>query len=153
MRIRSTLQNYTVLSKRNWYNFMEGNFFNIILPPFWKGSTLKWNLLLIGSKFFSLRVDLFSEGTWWAEEQAGSHKKLSNSKENVDNLPTVFSRLNIQGPVVQSVVSLTSSLRVISLTVLANSIYNILILFAEKMWVAFFSKKLSAYLRITRCIF
>ena len=61
-----------------------------------------------------------------------------------------------QGPVVQSVVSLTSSLRVISLTsslrvilltVLADSIYNILIFFAEKMWVAFasyshfFSKK------------
>ena len=51
-----------------------------------------------------------------------------------------------QGPV-QSVVSLTSSLRVISLTVLADSIYNILIFFAEKkMWVLlsyshFFSKK------------
>ena len=38
-----------------------------------------------------------------------------------------------QGPVVQSIVSLTSSLRVISLTVLADSIYNILIFFAEKM--------------------
>ena len=38
-----------------------------------------------------------------------------------------------QGPVVQSVVSLTSSLRVISLTVLADSINNILIFFAEKM--------------------
>ena len=38
-----------------------------------------------------------------------------------------------QGPVVQSVVSLTSSVRVISLTVLADSIYNILIFFAEKM--------------------
>ena len=38
-----------------------------------------------------------------------------------------------KGPVVQSVVSLTSSLRVISLTVLADSIYNILIFFAEKM--------------------
>ena len=38
-----------------------------------------------------------------------------------------------QGPVVQSVVSLTSSLRVISLTVVADSIYNILIFFAEKM--------------------
>ena len=37
-----------------------------------------------------------------------------------------------QGPVVQRVVSLTSSLRVISLTVLADSIYNILIFFAEK---------------------
>ena len=38
-----------------------------------------------------------------------------------------------QGPVVQSIVSLMSSLRVISLTVLADSIYNILIFFAEKM--------------------
>ena len=48
------------------------------------------------------------------------------------------------GPVVQSVISLTSSLRVILLTVLADSIYKILIFFAEKMWVAFahfFSKK------------
>ena len=35
--------------------------------------------------------------------------------------------------VVQSVVSLTSSLRIISLTVLADSIHNILIFFAEKM--------------------
>ena len=41
--------------------------------------------------------------------------------------------VNNQGPVVQSVVSLTSSLRVISLTVLADSIHNILIFFAEKM--------------------
>ena len=39
----------------------------------------------------------------------------------------------ILGPVVQSVISLTSSLRVISLTVLADSIYNILKFFAEKM--------------------
>ena len=59
----------------------------------------------------------------------------------------------VQGPVVQSVVSLTSSLRVISLTVLADSIYNIQIFFAEKMWVAFalqklltfFQQKISAY--------
>ena len=61
------------------------------------------------------------------------------------------------GPVVQSVVSLTSSLRVISLTVLADSIYNILIFFAEKMWVpfalqkllTFFQQKISAYLRVS----
>ena len=50
-----------------------------------------------------------------------------------------------QGPVVQSVVSLTSSLRVISLTILADSIYNILFFFcfffAEKMRVAFFPAK------------
>ena len=48
------------------------------------------------------------------------------------------------GPVVQSVVSLTSSLRVILLTVLADSIYNILIFFTEKNGKShshFFSKK------------
>ena len=66
-----------------------------------------------------------------------------------------------QGPVVQSVVSLTTSLRVISLTALVDSIYNILIFFAEKMWVAFalqklltfFQQKITAYLRITRLKF
>ena len=47
-------------------------------------------------------------------------------------------------PVVQSIVSLTSSLRVISLTVLVDSIFIMLKCFAEKMQVAFadfFSKK------------
>ena len=47
----------------------------------------------------------------------------------------------ILGPVVQSVVSLTSSLRVISLTVLADSIYNILKFFAEKNVSSFCSAK------------
>ena len=64
-------------------------------------------------------------------------------------------------PVVQSVVSLTSSLRVISLTVLGDSIHNILIFFAEKnvssfctaKLLTFFQQKISAYLRITRCKF
>ena len=45
----------------------------------------------------------------------------------------ILSGITLLGPVVQSVVSLTSSLRVISLTVLVDSIYNILIFFAEKM--------------------
>ena len=49
------------------------------------------------------------------------------------------------GPVVRSIVSLISSLRVISLTVLADSIYNILIFFAEKMWVAFALQKLHTF--------
>ena len=49
------------------------------------------------------------------------------------------------GPVVQSIVSLTSSLRVILLTVLANSIYTILIFFAEKMCVAFALQKLLTF--------
>ena len=50
-----------------------------------------------------------------------------------------------QGPVVQSVVSLTSSLRVNSLTVLADSIHNILIFLLKKCalqkLLTFFSKK------------
>ena len=64
------------------------------------------------------------------------------------------------GSVVQSVVSLTGSLRVISLTILADSIYNILIFFAEKMSsfctakaTHIFQQKISAYLRITLCKF
>ena len=54
----------------------------------------------------------------------------------------VFLRRNKQnnflGPVVQSVVSLTSSLRAISLTILADSIYNFLKFFAEKKLLTFF---------------
>ena len=46
---------------------------------------------------------------------------------------TCSSFIIVLGPFVQSVVSLTSSLRIISLTVLADSIHNILIFFAEKM--------------------
>ena len=52
---------------------------------------------------------------------------------NVQGLDSLFTKKEYQGPVVQSVVSLTSWLRVISLTVLADSIYNNLIFFAEKM--------------------
>ena len=47
--------------------------------------------------------------------------------------PDQPAKLHNLGPVVQSVVSLTSSLRFILLTVLADSMYNILIFFAEKM--------------------
>ena len=85
---------------------------------------------------------------------------MSSQDEEISTRKQTFF-ISIQGPVVQSVVSLTSSLRVISVTVLEKSIYNILICFAEKMWVAFalqklltfFQQKLSAYLRITRCKF
>ena len=52
--------------------------------------------------------------------------------------------LNHLGPVVQSVVSLTSLLRVISLTVLADSIYNILI-FLQKATHIFSAKNFSVF--------
>ena len=53
----------------------------------------------------------------------------SSTSENILKMIIVVN----QGPVVQSVVSLTSSLRVISLTVLADSIHTILKCLAEKM--------------------
>ena len=82
-------------------------------------------------------------------------------RNNMASDKSFIFRQKVLGPVVQSLVSLTSSLRVISLTVLGDSIHNILIFFAEKMWVAFalqklltfFQQKISAYLRITRCKF
>ena len=54
---------------------------------------------------------------------------LGHEKRALSHIHSV----NTQGPVQ----SLTRPLRVISLTVLVDSIYNILIFFAEKMWVAF----------------
>ena len=77
---------------------------------------------------------------------------------SVQQIPISDCILADLGPVAQSIISLTSLLRVISLTVLADSIFNILIVFAEKMWVAFalqklltfFQQKISKYLGITR---
>ena len=63
-------------------------------------------------------------------------KFSSDSQGNERGFTAVFGSgkyRKILGPVVQSIISLTSSLRVIWLTVLADSIYNILIFFAEKM--------------------
>ena len=49
--------------------------------------------------------------------------------------------ITVQGPVVQSIVSLTSLLRVISLNVLVDTIHIILIFFAEKNVSSFCSAK------------
>ena len=95
------------------------------------GSTQKRkNLLSVETNSFLL--DTFSKRVCCAGKQ--SHKSCLHCKYG-GNLPDVSSPLNsnIQGPVVQSLVSLTNSLRVISLTVLADSIHNILIFFAENM--------------------
>ena len=63
-----------------------------------------------------------------------------DSQTELDIYCSLYAKLKIRGypviflgPVVQSIVSLTSSLKVISLTVLVDSIHNILIFFAEKM--------------------
>ena len=58
---------------------------------------------------------------------------LCNTLCQTGGLYSATHKHSVQSPVVRSVVSLTSSLRVISLTVLADLVYNILIFFAEKM--------------------
>ena len=64
----------------------------------------------------------------WKNHNSPSPKKAKAMKFMVKVMCIAF-----LGPVVQSVVSLTLSLRVISLTDIADSRYNILIFFAEKM--------------------
>ena len=68
-----------------------------------------------------------------SDQIAGAHVRGTLSHVVAQMFPAKLSICVLQGPFVQSVVSLTSSLRVISLTVFAHSIYNILIFFAEKM--------------------
>ena len=80
-----------------------------------------------------------------SDQIAGAHVRGTLSHVVAQMFPANLSICALLGPVFQSVVSLTTSLRVISLTVLAHSIYNILILFAKKMccksYSHFFSKK------------
>ena len=75
--------------------------------------------------FFFLK---FSTNFIWAAPS----KNVFKHAQNVDSDSSQVWAKSHLGPVVQSIVSLTSSLRVISLTVLVDSIYNILIFFAEK---------------------
>ena len=62
---------------------------------------------------------------------SNTYAKCVDSHHPVHALSIIWA-FALQGPVVQSVVSLMSLLRVISFIVLADSIYNILIFFAEK---------------------
>ena len=75
------------------------------------------------------------EENWWVHVESGRGRRWAFT-----------TTASVLGPVVQSVVSLTNSLRVISLTVFADSIYNILIFFQQK-------NSAYEYLRITRCEF
>ena len=59
------------------------------------------------------------------------HSKMAATYSEIGSVGKLEAKF--QGQVVQSVVSLTSLLRVISLTVLVDSIHNILIFFADKM--------------------
>ena len=124
--------------------FDDSKFYKLYHWPFTLKVPSKFaadNILILFFFFFFFRENKTSD----LEKQENCHNFLVRKE-------------HYQGPVVQSVVSLMSSLRVISLIVLADSIYNILIFFAEKMWVAFalqklltfFQQKISAYLRITQ---
>ena len=91
----------------------------------WKVSSCEqWRLIRL---FFDVQADLSFH---WAHMLGGMFSHIMS---------------HFLGPVVQSVVSLTSSLRVNLLTVLPDSIHYILIFFAEKMWVAFAVQKLPAF--------
>ena len=70
---------------------------------------------------------------YWNRQARGNSVDPDQKPQNAFSDQGLHCLPLIQGPVFQSVVSLTSLLRVISLTVLADSIYNIMIFFAEKM--------------------
>ena len=69
---------------------------------------------------------------------------------DLQNLPFVVISNENMGPVVQSIVSLTSLLVVKLLTVLVSAISNSQVFLLNKMWVAFalFSAKILAYMHI-----
>ena len=67
------------------------------------------------------------------DKMKGFYRSKYTGSDGEDKYAAVTQFEVLQGPVVQSVVSLTSSLRVISLTILADSTYNFLKFFAEKM--------------------
>ena len=127
---------------------------------------LRYLLVSLGKFFLFLHKNLCCGYSLEAPQLGTSNEYpkdrfLSRIGENYPRFIIKYSFTSLQGPVVQSIVSLTSSLRVISLTVVADSIYNNLIFFAEKMRVAFalqklltfFQQTILAYLRITRCKF
>ena len=91
-----------------------------------------WSKVLFSNTLDVIRSDSFGSSLIWVCTVCKCHfvRKLMYKKFRTT---TIYHLITILGPVVQSVVSLTSSLRVISLTVLADSIYNIMIFFAEKM--------------------
>ena len=108
-----------------------------------------------------LKAHLLSPQLRWANNSLISPQKhilwvLNTSNEYSQCMFLCSNKQNIRAQLFK-----TNSLWVISLTVLADSIHNILIFFADKIWVAFalqklltfFQQKISAYLRITRCKF
>ena len=80
------------------------------IPAFWKGPPLlkvvyskKKKTIPSGSKFFPLKVDPFSKGSWCTGKQTGSHKNVSIDKHGGKSTRAAFrsasySRLLCLGP-------------------------------------------------------
>ena len=101
------------------------------------------NIPAFSSKSAGIKTTTIHRWTsqYYNERKMRTRLLTVNQIQRIPLVKTLLARL--QGPVVQSVVSLTSSLGVISLNILADSIYNILIFFAEKMWVLALQKLLT----------
>ena len=71
---------YTNASLRELETFSEETIlWELVLHPYWKGSTLKRKEFVpSGNKFFPFRVDPFSEGVWYAQNQPGVTKVVKN---------------------------------------------------------------------------
>ena len=126
--------------------------FSITLSTIYHNSTQV--MLIIFKHFFSSRRDSYwTKSKFQAEKLLSKYWKLNVCWVVFLKRILIINRISIMsfisstcsgivslcysgnanlGPVVQSVVSLTSSLRVILLTVLADSIYNILIFLLKK---------------------
>ena len=104
---------------------------NLGIRPVWSESSLCALWEAKDPSFFHADSEDWSD---WADAQAGLSLRWAHRFCHA--LAHMF-----LGPVVQSVVSLTSSLRVISLTVLADSIHNILIFFCWKNVSSFCTAK------------
>ena len=98
------------------------NDINYFTPDF-----LKWIVLNLNESVIS------KKGNCKDKHRKQNGKYCTDKIEKANCVDANRMACNNLSPVVQSVVSLTSLLRVISLTVVADSIYNILKSFAEKM--------------------
>ena len=103
--------------------------------------SFRWNQVKQETFISNLKTNCMTHAV---EKKYHIYPKYSDTSTPYHTCSKIWT-IDYLGPVVQRVVSLTSALRVISLTVLADSIYNILIFFAEKTWVAFALQKLLTF--------
>ena len=82
--------------KRNWYIFMGDKSARIdFISLLKKGLLLKERICSLGSKFFPLRVDPFSDGDRCASKVNRELQKLSPLYKMADSFPCVTSPLKL----------------------------------------------------------